>query len=132
MHFISFSSHFFDTVDTFNNGGISWCFIFIIFFLNRLVFLLLFQGNNYVFNISKVLINIRLCFHSFTSDFISYKFIFASRALWNTFLEAVFRAYIPVLVAVSNNYFPYLSDIFLADYKIPYPLTYFLVLASIE
>ena len=105
MHFISFSSHFFDTVDTFNNEGISWCFIFIIFFLNRLVFLLLFQGNNYVFNISKVLINIRLCFHSFTSDFISYKFIFASRALWNTFLEAVFRAYIPVLVAVSNKFY---------------------------
>ena len=77
-------------------------------------------------------INIRFWFHSFTSDFISYKFTFASRALWNSFLEAVFRAYIPALVAVSNNYFPYLSDIFLANYKIPYPLTYFLVLASIE
>ena len=56
----------------------------------------------------------------------------ASVALRTTFLEAVFRASSPVLAAVSNNCFPYLLDRFLANHKNPYPLTYFLVLGSIE
>ena len=56
----------------------------------------------------------------------------ASAALWTTFLEAVFRAYSPALVAVSNNYFSYLLDSFLSNEKNPYPLTYFLALGSIE
>ena len=47
-----------------------------------------------------------------------------SPALWTTFLEAVFKESNPV----SNNYFLY----FLANDKNPYPLTYFLVLGSIE
>ena len=56
----------------------------------------------------------------------------ASVVLWTTFLEAVFRASSPVLVAVSNNCFQYLSERFLANDKNPYPLTYFLLLGSIE
>ena len=47
-----------------------------------------------------------------------------SSVLWTTFLEAVFKAYSPV----SNNYFLY----FLSNDGNPYPLTYFLVLGSIE
>ena len=56
----------------------------------------------------------------------------ASAALWTTFLEADFRASSPVFVAVSNNCFPYLLDIFFVNDKNPYPLIYFLVLGSIE
>ena len=48
----------------------------------------------------------------------------ASAALWNTFLEIVFRASIPV----SNNCILH----FLANDKNPYSLTYFPVLGSIE
>ena len=53
-------------------------------------------------------------------------------ALWATFLEAVFRAPSPVFVAVSINCFAYLLDGFLVNYQNTYPLTYFLVLGSIE
>ena len=56
----------------------------------------------------------------------------ASAALWTTFFETVFRASIPVLVAVSNNFFPYLFDIFLANDRNLYPLIYFFALGSIE
>ena len=55
-----------------------------------------------------------------------------SAALWTTFLEVVFRASSPVLVAVSNKCLPYLLDRFLANEKNPDPLMHFLVLASIE
>ena len=56
----------------------------------------------------------------------------ASAVLWTIFLEAAFRAYSPVLVAVSNNFFPYFLDRFVTSDKYPYPLTYFLVLDSIK
>ena len=52
----------------------------------------------------------------------------ASAVLWTTFWEAVFRASISVLAAVSNNCFPCLLDIFLSNDKNPDPLTYFFVL----
>ena len=56
----------------------------------------------------------------------------ASAVFWTTFLEVVFAASNYVFVAVSNNYFPYLLDRFFENDKNPYPLTYFLVLGSIE
>ena len=47
-----------------------------------------------------------------------------SPALWTTLLESVFKGSSPV----CNNCFLY----FLANYKISYPLTFFLVLGSTE
>ena len=38
----------------------------------------------------------------------------------------------PVLAAISNNCFPFLLDRYFENDKNPYPLTYFLVLGSIE
>ena len=51
-----------------------------------------------------------------------------SAALWTMFLEAVFGAPNPI----SNNCFLNLLQKFFANHKNPYPLTYFLVLGSIE
>ena len=56
----------------------------------------------------------------------------ASAALLTNFLVAIYRASTRVFVAVPNNRFPYFIDRFLASDKNPYPLTYFLVLGSIE
>ena len=56
----------------------------------------------------------------------------ASAVLCATNLGVDFRSSSPVLVAVSNNWFPYLLDIFLANDKNLYPLTDFLVPGSIE
>ena len=56
----------------------------------------------------------------------------ASAVFWTTLFEAVFAASIPVFVAVSINFLQYLSPYFLATYKKPYPLTYFLNLGSVE
>ena len=56
----------------------------------------------------------------------------ASAVFWTTRLEAVFVASIPVFVAISINFLPYLSPNFTANYKKPYPLTYFLYLSSVE
>ena len=47
-----------------------------------------------------------------------------SLALCTTFLET--------FILVSNNYFLYLSEKFVANDKSPYPSTYFLLLGSIE
>ena len=41
----------------------------------------------------------------------------ALAALWSTFLGEVFRASNPVVAMVSNNYFAYLLDRFLLNYK---------------
>ena len=56
----------------------------------------------------------------------------ASAAFWTTLLEAVFAASIPVFVAVSTNFLPYLSLNFFAYDKNPWPLTYFLYFDSVE
>ena len=45
----------------------------------------------------------------------------ASAVFCTTLLEAVFAASIPVFVAVSINFLPYLSPNFLAKDKKPYP-----------
>ena len=97
-----------------------------------LIFLAFSQVDNYFLKISMILINYRLWFDSFISDFYLINSPVASAALWNTFLEAVFRASSPVLVAASNHFFPYLLDRFVANYKYLYTLTYFLVFGSIE
>ena len=47
-------------------------------------------------------------------------------------LKAVFAGYKLVLVAATVNVFPYLLDKFLANDKNQCPLTYFLVLGSVE
>ena len=52
----------------------------------------------------------------------------SSAALWTTFLGAFFKASSPV----SSNQFLYFLDKFPANYKNPYPLTYFLVFGSID
>ena len=56
----------------------------------------------------------------------------ASAVFCTTLLEAVFAASIPVFVAASNNFLPYLSLNFLENYKKSYPLTYFLNFGSVE
>ena len=55
-----------------------------------------------------------------------------SAVLWTTFLEAVFAKSSSVFVAMSNIFFLYLSDRFLANDENQCPLTCFLVLDSIE
>ena len=77
-------------------------------------------------------LNYMFLFHSFVlfqisycvCNFIFYKFTCCFTCFMDYFLEAVFKAYSPV----SNNCFLY----FLENDKNPYPLTYFLVLGSIE
>ena len=56
----------------------------------------------------------------------------AYAVFWTTLFEAVFAASIPILVAVSINFLPYLLPNFLANNKKPYPLTYFLNFGYIE
>ena len=56
----------------------------------------------------------------------------ASAALCSNFYEEVLKAFSPVVVAVSNNCFPYLLNRFLENDKKPCPLTYFFVLGSTE
>ena len=51
---------------------------------------------------------------------------------YELFLEAILRVSSHVLVAVPNILFLYLSDRFLANDQSPYPLTYCLVLRSVE
>ena len=51
---------------------------------------------------------------------------------YGLFLEAILRVSSHVLVAVPNILFLYLSDRFLANDQSPYPLTYCLVLRSVE
>ena len=46
-----------------------------------------------------------------------------STALRSSFLKALFRSSSPVFLVACINYFPYLFDGFLANYKNPYPLT---------
>ena len=55
-----------------------------------------------------------------------------SAVICTTYFEAVFTTSSPVFVGVSNNYFPYLLEIFLANDKIPQPSRYLLVFGSIE
>ena len=59
-------------------------------------------------------------------------YLVASATLFASFFVTVFRASSLVLAASSNNYIPYLLERFLLNGKNPYPLTYFLVLGSIE
>ena len=47
-------------------------------------------------------------------------------------MEVVFRASSPVLAALSNNCFPYERDRFFVNSKNSYPMTYVIVLGSIE
>ena len=56
----------------------------------------------------------------------------ASPIFCTTLIEVVFAASIPVYVALSINFLPYLSPSFLAKDKKPYPLTYFLNFGSVE
>ena len=56
----------------------------------------------------------------------------ASAFFCTTLLEAVFAASIPVLVAVSINFLPYLSPSSLAKDKKPYPCTYCLNFGSVD
>ena len=56
----------------------------------------------------------------------------ASAVFLTTHLEAAFAASIPVFIAVSINFLPYLSSNFIANDKKPYPLTYFLYFGSVE
>ena len=55
-----------------------------------------------------------------------------SAALWTPFLEAVFRASNPVLVAISNNCYPCLLNRILANGKNSYSSINFLVLRSTQ
>ena len=55
----------------------------------------------------------------------------ASAVFCTTLLEVVFAASIPVFVAVSVIFLPYLSPNFLAKEKNPYLLTYFLNFGSV-
>ena len=56
----------------------------------------------------------------------------ASAVFCTTLLEAVFAASIPIFVAVSIHFLPYLSPNLLAKDKKPYALTYFLNFGSVE
>ena len=72
---------------------------------------------------------------NFISYFISYQIIkssVASAVFWTTLLDAIFAASMPVFVAVSINFLPYLLPNLLANDKKPQPLTYFLNLGSVE
>lgn len=53
-------------------------------------------------------------------------------ALQTSFLKPVSATSSPVFVAVSNNLLPYLLDRFLENDKNQYPLTYSLILGSVE
>ena len=55
-----------------------------------------------------------------------------SAVFCTTLLEAVFAASIPVFVAVSISFLPYLSPNFLAKDKKPYSFTYFQNFGSVE
>ena len=84
------------------------------------IFLELAAGKGFGFTILSAIL--------FVSEFDS---LVDSADLWTTFLETVLRTYSLVSVALSNNFFPYLLNTFLANDKNQYPLTYFLVLGSI-
>ena len=71
--------------------------------------------NKSFFNISST--KFLLFFHNFISDFVSYKFDCYCSCFMDYFLEDVFSASTPVLVAVSNNCFQHLSDKFLVNGK---------------
>ena len=117
-----------DTAESFNSLDVFDSLdIFIILVLIRCIFLS-FWWNDYFFNISWILINYMFCFRNFVSDFPTINSPVASSALWSSFMEAVFRA----SSLVSNNCFLHLLEKFIANDKSPYPLTYFLVLGSIE
>ena len=68
------------------------------------------------------------CFRTLSAILIIKNLPVASAALWNTFLEAVFKA----SNCVSNNCFLYLLEKIIAIDKNPYSLTYFIVLGSIK
>ena len=71
-------------------------------------------------------------FRIFSSSFFVSIFLLLLLFYGLLFLEAVVTGFTPIFVALSNNFFPYLQDGFLANDKDPYQLIYFLVLGSIE
>ena len=76
-----------------------------------------------------------LCFtywSNFTGYFISNQISSCFCSFWTTRLETVFAAYIPVFVAVSINFLPYLPPNFLANDEKLYPLTYVLNFGSVK
>ena len=88
--------------------------------------------DNYFFNISWFLSIAGNDFTILSPILFSINSLVAPVALWTTFLEEDFKASNSDLVAVSNNYFPYLLDRLLANDKNPYPFIYFLIHGSIE
>ena len=77
-----------------------------------------------------------LAFHLIHLLFLFIYFLFYQPkyfiVFWITLLKAVFAASIHVFVAVSINFLPYSSPIFLANYKKSYTSTYFLFFGSVE
>ena len=97
-------------------------FHFIIFVLIHSIFSFFSWWNNSTFLDTDT----GFSFTTFVGNFISYKFTCClSCRFMGYFFEAFCRASSSVLLAVSNNYFPYLLDRFLMNDKTPYRLTYF-------
>ena len=76
--------------------------------------------SNNLFNISSIFIRDRFWFLNFISNFSYFRFPCCFSCFMCYFLEAVSRVSSPVLVAVSNSFYPYLPVKFLGDDKNTY------------
>ena len=97
-----------------NFPSIFWCYVILLLFIFFFFTLCFAYGSNFI------------------SYFVSNQIYCSFCSFFNYSFRSSFAASIPVFVAISINFLPYLSPNVISNDKKPYPLTYFLNSGSVE